>query len=66
MQAYFKPLLSIVDWKHVLNENSPNNTYNKFIRIFLGLYNEAFPKWQIKIKQKKFNSPLMTKGLVKS
>ena len=32
--AYFKTLLSIVDWKHVLNENSPNNAYNEFLRIF--------------------------------
>ena len=28
--AYFKTLLSIVDWKHALNENSPNNAYNEF------------------------------------
>ena len=28
--TYFKTLLSIVDWKHVLNENSPNNAYNEF------------------------------------
>ena len=28
--AYFKTLLSIVDKKHVLNENSPNNAYNEF------------------------------------
>ena len=42
--AYFKTLLSIVDWKHVLNENSSTNAYNEFLRIFLGLYNEAFTK----------------------
>ena len=35
--AYFKTLLSIIEWKHVLNENSPNNAYNEFLRIFLGL-----------------------------
>ena len=28
--AYFKTLLSIVDWKHALNENSPNNVYHEF------------------------------------
>ena len=48
--AYLKILLSIVDWKHVLNENSPNNAYSEFLRIFLGLYNEAFPKQNKKIK----------------
>ena len=65
-RAYFKTLLSIVDWKHVLKESSPNNAYNEFLRIFLRLCNEAFPKQKIKIKRKSFNSPWMTKGLVKS
>ena len=32
----------------------------------MGLYNEAFPKQKIKIERKSFNSPWMTKGLVKS
>ena len=62
--AYFKTLLSIVDWKHVLNENYPNNAYSEFIRTFLGLNNEAFPNQNIKIKWKSFNIPWMTKGLV--
>ena len=48
--AYFKIFLSIVDWKHVLHENFPNSAYNEFLRIFFGLYNEPFPKQQIKIK----------------
>ena len=64
--ACFKTLLSIVDWKHVLNENSRNNAYNEFLRIFLDLYNEAFPKQKIKIKRKSFNSRWMTKGLIKA
>ena len=64
--AYFKTPLSIVDWKHVFNENSPNNPYNEFLRIFFGLYKEAFPTQRIKIKRKSFNNPWMTKGLVKS
>ena len=28
--AYFKTLLSVVDWKHVVSENPPNNVYNEF------------------------------------
>ena len=64
--AYFKTFLTIFDWKHVLNENSPNNPYSEFLRIFFGLYNEAFPKQKIKIKRKSFISPWLTKGLVKS
>ena len=50
----------------MLKKISPNNAYNKFLRIFLGLYNDTFPKQKIKIKRKSFNSPWMTKGLVKS
>ena len=33
--AYFKTLFSIVDWKYVLNESSPNNAHNEILRIFL-------------------------------
>ena len=28
--AYFNTLRSVVDWKHVLNKNSPDNEYNEF------------------------------------
>ena len=42
--AYFKTLLSIIDWKHVRNENSPNNVYNEFLRIFWDIYSEAWTK----------------------
>ena len=50
----------------MLNEKFPNLAYNEFLRIFSGLYNETFPKQKIKITRKSFNSPWMTKGLVKS
>ena len=52
--------------KHVLNENSPSNAYNEFLRNFFGLHNEAFLKKKIKIKRKGFNSPWITESLVKS
>ena len=64
--SYFKTLHSIVDWKHMLNEDSLNNTYNECLRNSLGLYKEAFPKQKIKTKQKRFNSPWMTKDLTKT
>ena len=32
----------------------------------MGHYTEAFPNQKIKVKRKSFNSPWMTKGLVKS
>ena len=49
--TYFKTLLSIVDWKHALNENSPNNVYHEFWKILGVFYNEAFPKQNIKISR---------------
>ena len=67
--AYFKTLLSIIDWKNVHSENSPNNANNEFLRfiyLFFWLWNEVFPKQKIKVKRESFNSPWMTKGLVKS
>ena len=36
--GYFKTILSVVDWKHVLNENSPNNAYNDLLKIFWSPY----------------------------
>ena len=51
----FKTLFSLVDWKHVLNENSTNKAYKVFLRIILGFYGEAVPKLMMK-----------TSGLVKS
>ena len=48
--AFFKTLLSIADWKRVFDENSLNNALNEFLRILLGLYNEAFPKQKVRIK----------------
>ena len=55
-----------IAYKHVLNENSPSNAYNEFLRNFFGLHNEAFLKKKIKIKRKGFNSPWITESLVKS
>ena len=55
-----------IAYKHVLNENSPSNAYNEFLRIFFGLHNDAFLKKKIKIKQKDFNSPWIAESLVKS
>ena len=41
------------------------HAYNRFLEIFTGLYNIAFSKRKLKIKQKTLNSPSMTKGLQK-
>ena len=54
--AYFKTLLPIVDCKHVLNENSPNNAYNELRRIF-GAFTMRYFQSKKKTKRKCFNSP---------
>ena len=41
---HFPIFLISKDWKHVVNEKFPNNVYNEFLRMLLGLYNEAFSK----------------------
>ena len=51
--AYFKTLLSVVNCKHVLNESSPNNAHNEFLKIF----------WVFTMRQA---FPWITKSLVKS
>ena len=61
--AYFKTIFSIVDWKHVLNGNSPNNAYNEFLMIFLTYTMRHFQSKKMKTKGKVFNSPWMSKGL---
>ena len=54
--ACFKTLLSIIDWKHVVNQISLNYASNKFLGIFFGLFNETFPKKKKKeIKRKSLN-----------
>ena len=57
----FKRLLKEVNW----TLHNVTHAYNRFLEIFTGLYNIAFSKRKLKIKQKTLNSPSMTKGLQK-
>ena len=57
----FKRLLKEVNW----TLHNVTHVYNRFLEIFTGLYNIAFSKRKLKIKQKTLNSPSMTKGLQK-
>ena len=41
--------------------DNPNEAYSKFLYNFSSLYEEAFPKLEIKIKQKNLISPWITK-----
>ena len=50
--ACFKALLSIVDWKHLLDENSPNNACNEFLRILLVFTMRHFQNNRQKLNEK--------------
>ena len=62
----FKNILERQDWGYIKNIDNPNEAYSKFLYDFSLLYEEAYPKQEIKIKQKNLISPWITKGLIKS
>ena len=43
-----------------------NHSYNRFLQIFLSLYNECFPKIKIKVKPQKHFCPWIALGIRKS
>ena len=53
-------------WDYIKEIDNPNEAYSKFLYDFSSLYEEAFPKLEIKIKQKNLISPWITKGIMKS
>ena len=53
-------------WDCIKEIDNPNEAYSKFLYNFSSLYDEAFLKLEIKIKQKKLISPWITKGIMKS
>ena len=46
--------------------DKPKEAYTKFLYDLSSVYEEAFPKLEIKIKQKNIISPCITKGILKS
>ena len=46
--------------------DNPTETYGKFLYDFSSLYEKVFLNLEIKIKQKNFVSPWITKGIMKS
>ena len=53
-------------WDCIKEIDNPNEANSKFLYNFSSLYEEAFLKLEIKIKQKKLISPWITKGIMKS
>ena len=61
----FKNVLARRTWDYIKEINNPNEAYSKFLYDFSSLYEEAFPKLEIKIKQKSLISPWIIKGIMK-
>ena len=55
-----------VIWDDIKITDSVNHSYNRFLQIFLSLYNECFPKTKIKLKSQKHFRPWITLGIRKS
>ena len=61
-----KQKLRDVIWDDIKITDSVNHSYNRFLQIFLSLYNECFPKIKIKLKPQKLFRPWITLGIRKS
>ena len=55
-----------MNWNFVKTVDDPNLLYKLFIECFTLLYEDAFPKQKITLKQKDLANPWITKGLKKS
>ena len=61
----FKQKLREVNWNEVKQSNNANESYAKFSEICTSLYEECFPKFKIKLNQRKNLRPWITKGIKK-
>ena len=52
-------------WNHIKEIDNPNEAYSKSLYDFSSLYEEAFRKLEIKIKQKNLIGLWITKGIMK-
>ena len=55
-------MLSLFHWDSVTKIQNSNAACNRFLKIFSGFYNIAFPEQKVKIKNKTINSPWISKG----
>ena len=61
----FRHNLISYDWSFLYNFNDAEGSFEYFLRIFLKLYDEAFPKREVFLKPRN-SEPWITKGLRKS
>ena len=62
-----KQKLSLVKWNELLDGKDADEDYNKFIEIFMSVYDECIPLRKIKLNKRKDPIyPWITKGLLNS
>ena len=62
----FKEILARKTWDYIKEIGNPDEAYCKFLYDFFSVYEEAFPEFEIRIKQKSLISLWITKGIMKS
>ena len=62
----FRGILSEADWGNLYSISNPNDAYEYFLKVFLGIYDLVFPLKTFSVKRKTLQNPWMTKGLLKS
>ena len=58
--------LNYTDWNDVLNSNSADESYDKFISSFCTLYDKHLPKCKKKVSKRREIKPWITPGIIKS
>ena len=62
----FKNTLHNRNWDDIKTIEDPNKAYKYFLDIFIDIYDNSFPKSEVKVKFKSDQSPWITKGIAKS
>ena len=62
----FKNILLNRNWDDIKKIEDPNKAYKYFLNIFIDIYDQSFPKLEVKVKFKSNQNPWITKGIAKS
>ena len=57
----FKQKLRNTDWNNIKILRNVNDAYSKFLKFFVSLYNECFPKIEVKLKPQRQFNPWITR-----
>ena len=62
----FRDILSKVDWGNLYSISNPNDAYEYFLKVSLGIHDPAFPLKTFSVKRETLQISWMTKDLLKS